>query len=267
MPISNLIAGTSTTTLKTTTSPSQTSMLPRTNSIPGTLPLRRLSRPLSSSVSNTPVRRRRRPGYFQRPPCIREFRTMFRPPLFHYGKATKKRNGAVILFLRCYHSYHFSTFEGNPYYLKKGELYLSSLLLNPEYFNSEATDGWEAILRASSSEHGNPETGSVTGDYYTLESMASFVAARKSDALVEYYGTKKKIHTRTCFTCTRSPYSGIPYFSVPFVLLFSPHSTKMTGTSTFGDAFSSPSTAIHVQKTYSRLWDQAVNRHRLPRMT
>lgn len=63
--------------------------------------------------------------------------------------------------------------------------YLSSLLLSEEYFNPEATDGWEALLRKSTAAWGEPSTGSVTGDYFLLETMASvgFLMLGRSDVL------------------------------------------------------------------------------------
>lgn len=54
-----------------------------------------------------------------------------------------------------------------------GQEYLSSLLFSTDYVDAAATDGWEAVLRASSAAWGDPEVGSVTGDYFTLEAMAS----------------------------------------------------------------------------------------------
>lgn len=71
-------------------------------------------------------------------------------------------------------SLSYRSMKGTPTYLERAQLFLTSLLGNKEYFNPDAVDGWQALLRASSAEHGDPETGSVTGDYYTLESMASF---------------------------------------------------------------------------------------------
>ncbi|CAN0124698.1 unnamed protein product [Scytosiphon promiscuus] len=73
----------------------------------------------------------------------------------------------------------FEIFElsGNPIYLEKAQTYLSSLLLSSTYFNSAATDGWEALLRESSAAWDEPATGSVTGDYFLLETMASAASA------------------------------------------------------------------------------------------
>ncbi|CAN0005306.1 unnamed protein product [Pylaiella littoralis] len=62
---------------------------------------------------------------------------------------------------------------GKPDYLEMGQEYLSSLLFSTDYVDAAATDGWEAVLRASSAAWGDPEVGSVTGDYFTLEAMAS----------------------------------------------------------------------------------------------
>lgn len=66
------------------------------------------------------------------------------------------------------------TNEGDPVYLDKAQEYLESLL-SPPYFEPDATDGWEAIIRRSTSAWGDPSTGSVTGDYFTLETLASGV--------------------------------------------------------------------------------------------
>eukprot|EP00752_Nemacystus_decipiens_P012850 g11377.t1 len=72
----------------------------------------------------------------------------------------------------------FEMFElsGNIAYLEKAQTYLSSLVLSPTYFDPEATDGWEALLRMSASEHGPEEggVGSVTGDYFLLENMVRY---------------------------------------------------------------------------------------------
>ncbi|CAM9347761.1 unnamed protein product, partial [Hapterophycus canaliculatus] len=70
----------------------------------------------------------------------------------------------------------FEIFElsGDPIYLEKAQTYLSSLLLSSTYFNSAATDGWEALLRESSAAWGEPATGSVTGDYFLLETMVRY---------------------------------------------------------------------------------------------
>lgn len=65
--------------------------------------------------------------------------------------------------------------EGEPAYLEKAQTYLSSLLLSSTYFNPTATDGWEALLRRSAAAWGEESVGSVTGDYFLLETMASAV--------------------------------------------------------------------------------------------
>eukprot|EP00752_Nemacystus_decipiens_P001632 g1587.t1 len=71
---------------------------------------------------------------------------------------------------------------GNPDYLEKAQTYLSSLLHSPTYFDPEATDGWEALLRMSASEHGPDEggVGSVTGDYFLLENMVRYMTMAPS---------------------------------------------------------------------------------------
>lgn len=69
-----------------------------------------------------------------------------------------------------------SSSEGVPYYLELAQLYLGSLLGNKDYFDPDATDSFQAIFRAASAEHGDPETGSITGEYFGMESMASLVA-------------------------------------------------------------------------------------------
>lgn len=63
--------------------------------------------------------------------------------------------------------------EAEVAYLEKGQTYLSSLLFSGDYFNSTATDGWEALLRKSASAWGEGSSGSVTGDYHLLEAMVS----------------------------------------------------------------------------------------------
>ena len=67
----------------------------------------------------------------------------------------------------------------------KGQTYLSSLL-STEYFDPGATDGWEALLRKSTAAWGEASTGSVTGDYFLLETMASvgFLLLGRSDVVL-----------------------------------------------------------------------------------
>ncbi|CAN0023241.1 unnamed protein product [Pylaiella littoralis] len=69
----------------------------------------------------------------------------------------------------------FEAFQqtGVPYYLELAQLYLGSLLGNKDYFDPDATDSYQAIFRAASAEHGDPETGSMTGEYFGMEGMAS----------------------------------------------------------------------------------------------
>ena len=62
--------------------------------------------------------------------------------------------------------------EGEPSYLEKAQVYLSSLLAS-DYFDPDADDGWEALLRKSTAAWGEASTGSVTGDYFLLETLAS----------------------------------------------------------------------------------------------
>ncbi|CAM9607443.1 unnamed protein product [Ectocarpus sp. 8 AP-2014] len=61
-----------------------------------------------------------------------------------------------------------------PGYLEKAQEFLSSLLLSSTYFDSSATDGWQAILRNSAAAWGDEAVGSVTGDYFLLESMVRY---------------------------------------------------------------------------------------------
>ncbi|CAM9625033.1 unnamed protein product [Ectocarpus sp. 8 AP-2014] len=70
----------------------------------------------------------------------------------------------------------FELFEltGEPGYLEKAQEFLSSLLLSSTYFDSSATDGWQAILRNSAAAWGDEAVGSVTGDYFLLESMVRY---------------------------------------------------------------------------------------------
>ena len=64
--------------------------------------------------------------------------------------------------------------EGEPVYLEKAQVYLSSLM-SSTYFDPTASDGWEALLRKSCAAWGEASTGSVTGDYFFLETLASVV--------------------------------------------------------------------------------------------
>lgn len=64
---------------------------------------------------------------------------------------------------------------GEPYYLELAEEFLTSVLSSP-YFEPDADDSWQALLRGVTSEHGSPETGSVFADYYLLETMVSFAS-------------------------------------------------------------------------------------------
>ncbi|CAN0369326.1 unnamed protein product [Ectocarpus sp. 6 AP-2014] len=70
----------------------------------------------------------------------------------------------------------FELFEltGEPSYLEKAQEFLSSLLLSSTYFDSSATDGWQAILRNSAAAWGDAAVGSVTADYFLLESMVRY---------------------------------------------------------------------------------------------
>lgn len=110
-------------------------------------------------------------GYFPAPILRSEICTLCPPPL---PKTISHRLVSVsspfylppLLSLSSY-------LAGNPSYLEMAQEYMSSLLLSPEYFDPTATDGWEALLRKSAADWGGPEVGSITGDYYTLEMMAS----------------------------------------------------------------------------------------------
>ncbi|CAN0163453.1 unnamed protein product [Ectocarpus fasciculatus] len=70
----------------------------------------------------------------------------------------------------------FELFElsGEPSYLEKAQEFLSSLLLSSAYFDPSATDGWQAILRNSAAAWGEDSVGSVTADYFLLESMVRY---------------------------------------------------------------------------------------------
>ncbi|CBJ33670.1 Unsaturated glucuronyl hydrolase, family GH88 [Ectocarpus siliculosus] len=70
----------------------------------------------------------------------------------------------------------FELFEqtGEPSYLEKAQEFLSSLLLPSTYVDSSATDGWQSILRNSAAAWGDPAVGSVTADYFLLESMVRY---------------------------------------------------------------------------------------------
>lgn len=69
--------------------------------------------------------------------------------------------------------YFLRNTTGEPSYLETAQEFLSSLLLSSTYFDSSATDGWQAILRDSAAAWGDEAVGSVTADYFLLESMVS----------------------------------------------------------------------------------------------
>lgn len=72
--------------------------------------------------------------------------------------------------------------KGEPGFLEKAQVYLSSLITSTTYFDPAATDGWEALLRGSAAAWGEASVGSVTGDYFLLETMASVVSCSFSAA-------------------------------------------------------------------------------------
>ena len=91
---------------------------------------------------------------------------------------------------------------GDPTYLEKGQVYLSSLILASGYFDPTATDGWEALLRQSTAAWGEASTGSVTGDYFLLETMASTesggqscLGATNRDNSMQMRGTHTSLRT------------------------------------------------------------------------
>lgn len=57
-----------------------------------------------------------------------------------------------------------------PYYLEKAQEFLTALY-QPTYYEPDADDGWQSVLRRVTSEYDAPETGSIFGDYYLLETM------------------------------------------------------------------------------------------------
>ena len=63
--------------------------------------------------------------------------------------------------------------KGYLFILEKAQTYLSNLLLSSDFVDPTAMDGWESLLRRTAAEWGDPEVGSVTGDYFLLETMAS----------------------------------------------------------------------------------------------
>lgn len=99
----------------------------------------------------------------------------------------------------------FELFEltGEPRYLEKAQMYLSSLLLSPSYFNPSATDGWEALLRKSAAAWGEESVGSVTGDYFLLETMASANVAlfNDRDKPYQYRGCTGWLRGAWSFVC------------------------------------------------------------------
>ena len=62
---------------------------------------------------------------------------------------------------------------GEAIYLEQAQLYLTALLVSSSYYEPEATDGWQSILRRASARWGDPEVGAVFGDYFLLEAMVS----------------------------------------------------------------------------------------------
>ena len=65
----------------------------------------------------------------------------------------------------------------DPEHLELAVLYLSSAL-QPTYYEPDADDGWQSILRRASSDYDSPEVGAVFGDYYFIESMVSQTARK-----------------------------------------------------------------------------------------
>lgn len=63
---------------------------------------------------------------------------------------------------------------GEAIYLEQAQLYLGSLLFTASYYDPDATDGWQSILRRSSARWSDPEVGAVFADYFLLESMVSY---------------------------------------------------------------------------------------------
>lgn len=60
----------------------------------------------------------------------------------------------------------------DPTYLVKGQNYLKALL-SGTYFQPDATDGYQSILRRTTGRWGEEEVGAVFGDYFLLEAMVS----------------------------------------------------------------------------------------------
>eukprot|EP00904_Undaria_pinnatifida_P007824 jgi/Undpi1/4171/HiC_scaffold_16.g07538.m1 len=63
---------------------------------------------------------------------------------------------------------------GEAIYLEQAQLYLTALLVSSSYYEPEATDGWQSILRRASARWGDPEVGAVFGDYFLLEAMVRY---------------------------------------------------------------------------------------------
>ncbi|CAM9499460.1 unnamed protein product, partial [Sphacelaria rigidula] len=72
----------------------------------------------------------------------------------------------------------------DPAHLELAVLYLKSAL-QPTYYEPNADDGWQSILRRASSEYDSPEVGAIFGDYFCIESMVRYAAMAPSILLRE----------------------------------------------------------------------------------
>ncbi|CAM9161445.1 unnamed protein product [Laminaria digitata] len=63
---------------------------------------------------------------------------------------------------------------GEAIYLEQAQVYLTSLLTSSSYYDPDAEDGWQSILRRSSARWSDPEVGAVFADYFLLEAMVRY---------------------------------------------------------------------------------------------
>ncbi|CAM9325685.1 unnamed protein product [Ascophyllum nodosum] len=67
------------------------------------------------------------------------------------------------------------TATGDALYLKRAQEYLFALMSpDANYYQPDATDGWQSILRRATSKWNDSETGAVFGDYFFLEALVRY---------------------------------------------------------------------------------------------
>lgn len=77
-----------------------------------------------------------------------------------------------LLFITCWSTYAMAI-AGEAIYLEQAQVYLASLLTSSSYYDPDADDDWQSILRRSSARWSDPEVGAVFADYFLLEAMVS----------------------------------------------------------------------------------------------